>query len=29
MTYEQAKGILGEGQIISETEIVNQKAIMY
>lgn len=29
ITYEQLKTILGDGQILSETEIMNQKSIMY
>jgi hypothetical protein len=29
ITYEQLKAILGEGQILSETEIIKQKSIMY
>jgi hypothetical protein len=29
MTYEQVKAILGEGQIISQTKIINAESIMY
>lgn len=28
LTYEQVKAILGEGQVLSETEIAKQKAIV-
>jgi len=29
MTYEEAKAILGEGQIMSKTKIMDSTAIMY